>query len=651
MKKLVLTLFLCISVILISGCKPKTVRITIQDNDGKLVQEYTVKGGDNFTLPSLSCEEGFYYSYNKTNEELQNLKKDQLIIVTFHEMNKVCKYIVDDEIVKEVTVPFTTNVDYPTLPAYVDATSVQWHEDIMVEDAVFHYTYTLSYQAIVFTVSFYDQNNKLLKTETVKSGEDATAPVYDENYEVTWDCDFTNITRNTDVRGQINRVYGTVRYFDGDQELDLEPRQYKVSDGLDLPTYQKDGYNFIGWFVSDISLYRYDKINPYQDSDYIFYARFNKITSGPITLPASTYNFSGIAKNVHDVGNGTYVYQPIFPNGASTSVLNYNWSTSDSTIATVSAYSSISGKKAGYCVLTATFKTDATVTVNCLIKVTSSGIEYATVEEANNNQTYKVTFKGFEGIILEEQIVLKGMTAFYPIPPVIENYAFYGWDRDPYNITEDTTITAIYEAGVNKYTGSKFAIIGDSITTFNGAIPEGYSCFYPYPTADIFDVNQTWWMQTVNELGAGLFINNSYSGSCVGIGSSSDSQNTERLNKLYVGDEKPDYLLIYMGSNDCHGSTSLLKGFKNGYKVMLDKIIAKSPKTKIFLCTLPKSKLYTETDRLAYNKVITDYAEQYGLKVIDFASLDVTPYLIDSAHPNKAGMTALAQKAIDELLK
>ena len=53
-----------------------------------------------------------------------------------------------------------------------------------------------------------------------------------------------------------------------------------------------------------------------------------------------------------------YVYQPVFPTTANSQVTLYDWSTSDSSIATVSTWSSISAKKAGYCVLTATLKTN-----------------------------------------------------------------------------------------------------------------------------------------------------------------------------------------------------------------------------------------------------------------------------------------------------
>ena len=122
-----------------------------------------------------------------------------------------------------------------------------------------------------------------------------------------------------------------------------------------------------------------------------------------------------------------------------------------------------------------------------------------------------------DGEIIETQKVLSNQSAIAPIPPVYEGLAFNGWNKPITNITEDTTIQATYIEGNNKYTGKKFAFIGDSISTYQDYIPDGYDCFYPYPTADVNDVNFTWWMQVVNKLGAGLFVNNSYSGSCVSI--------------------------------------------------------------------------------------------------------------------------------------
>ena len=59
---------------------------------------------------------------------------------------------------------------------------------------------------IEYTVNFYNGKNELIKTMTVKQGEDAVEPTSAEKYMpgmkfVSWDCVFTNIQTNMDVRG------------------------------------------------------------------------------------------------------------------------------------------------------------------------------------------------------------------------------------------------------------------------------------------------------------------------------------------------------------------------------------------------------------------------------------------------------------------
>ena len=47
------------------------------------------------------------------------------------------------------------------------------------------------------------------------------------------------------------------------------------------------------------------------------------------------------------------------------------------------------------------------------------------------------------------------------------------------------------------YAGKSLTIIGDSISTFSGFIPEGYAFTYPYE--DLQDVSQTWWVQVCEQ--------------------------------------------------------------------------------------------------------------------------------------------------------
>ena len=52
--------------------------------------------------------------------------------------------------------------------------------------------------------------------------------------------------------------------------------------------------------------------------------------------------------------------------------------------------------------------------------------------------------------------------------------------------------------------------MGDSISTYQGYLPEGFASFYPYATADLNDAYQTWWMQFINHYGMKLLSNNSW---------------------------------------------------------------------------------------------------------------------------------------------
>ena len=156
-------------------------------------------------------------------------------------------------------------------------------------------------------------------------------------------------------------------------------------------------------------------------------------------------------------------------------------------------------------------------------------------------------------------------------------------------------------------------------------------------------------MQVINRLGAGLFVNNSYSGSCVSTGGSSATNSDLRLASTKINLESPDVILIYMGSNDCVSIS--VQNFRTQYKVMLDKLKKLCPNAEIILCTLPTSNLYKEANKELFNEVITDYANSYNLKLVNLGDTDITNDLVDSAHPKRSGHTLIANKIISELFK
>ena len=622
--------------------------------DGKLIDEIKYIPGKTVGVnyPCVDPLEGYYAEWNK--EIPSEISDDMIFTCEIKEKKKQYNFIIDGISSSTKIVKYHEEVENPEYVKEDGVKSFEWVEEFIgEEDHVLKYNRTLIKEYETFTVKFIDYEGNVLDTQTVVYGKSAKTPELEDEY--SWEkVDYSKVTSNLVIKGRKIGASYTISYMDGTTALDLDPQLYVSGIGLSsLPTPTKEGYAFVGWFVSEISLYPYTKISEEAYGNIVLRARFVEIeTHNPITLPAASGHITNIKKVAHSSGNGTYVYQPEVPSGFSTSVTLYSWSSSDTSIATISQYSSITGKKAGCCVITGTLNSDPTVTINGLIRVTGDGIVAVTEEEANKITTYTVTFLGKNDEVINTQKVLEGGSAVCPIPPVIDGYAFMGWDKECYNIKEDTTIKAKYRKGTNNYTGKKIAIIGDSISTYQDYIPSGYACFYPYPTADVTDVNMTWWMMMVNRLGAGLFINNSYSGSCAAESTgTSASSNKTRLQKLVVGEERPDVVIIYMGSNDCGSKYVSEDQFSSGYNKTIALVRELCPNAEIILCTLPKSNLYTEDNRIAYNNIILRYAESYSFKVCNLAEVDLNGNLVDSAHPKTSGMRLVANKMVEDLLK
>ena len=71
-----------------------------------------------------------------------------------------------------------------------------------------------------------------------------------------------------------------------------------------------------------------------------------------------------------------------------------------------------------------------------------------------------------------------------------------------------------------------------------------------------------------------------------------------------VTKETPKAIFIYTGTGDCNGNTSIAT-IKGNYKALIDKVVAKSPTSKIYLMALcPTNNATTNTSRI---KVLNDY--------------------------------------------
>ena len=109
----------------------------------------------------------------------------------------------------------------------------------------------------------------------------------------------------------------------------------------------------------------------------------------------------------------------------------------------------------------------------------------------------------------------------------------------------------------------KVMIFGDSYSTFEGCIPEGYAIYYSkvprVEGIDVTEVTQCWWHLLMSDLGAELVMNDSWSGSTICYtGYQGDCSATSsfitRLEK-YIADDffkknEIDTVFVLGGTND-----------------------------------------------------------------------------------------------------
>ncbi len=241
-------------------------------------------------------------------------------------------------------------------------------------------------------------------------------------------------------------------------------------------------------------------------------------------------------------------------------------------------------------------------------------------------------------------------------------------------LTKEGTAAA---ASSYDYKGKSVSIVGDSISTFSGYIPDSYA--QNYPAGDVEDVSQTWWMQVISAKKMTLLSNASYSGGLVS-GNSLDASGKyacsfARINALQGADgSSPDVILILNGTNDMINDRPLgtyIKGaalpaegkvttFADGYAMMLTKLHAQYPDARIICMTcIPvtewtdeaRKQYHARTNDLGltiadYNAVIKEVAAGFGDQVIDtYQTFNVSQgsrYTYDGVHPNAAGAKKIA---------
>ena len=196
-------------------------------------------------------------------------------------------------------------------------------------------------------------------------------------------------------------------------------------------------------------------------------------------------------------------------------------------------------------------------------------------------------------------------------------------------------------------------IVGDSFSTFEGYIPEGYVTYYTNAGHEHTDVNmveQTWWYHLLKDTDSTLILNESYSGTTVcntGYNGKDMSKTSfiARLDKLvdsgWFNETQVDTLFIFGGTNDSGASSPLgewkyddwqkedLYSFKPALCYMLNKIKTHLPKIRpIFVINY-----YLKPELI---DAIISACEKYGVEHILLTTVE-----INSSHPTIKGMEGI----------
>lgn len=239
------------------------------------------------------------------------------------------------------------------------------------------------------------------------------------------------------------------------------------------------------------------------------------------------------------------------------------------------------------------------------------------------------------------------------------------------------------DESVNPLRGKKFSILGDSISTYQGYIPDGYA--YWYPRGDVDSVDKTWWKKLIDLSGMILVKNASWSGSTVtgdtGSSSAGAGCSNARIDDLKNGNVLPEIIICYISTNDwaynnelgsydskenVDTTSSTISNIADAYALMLYKIRNNYPNAIVYCVTSLEGRqvsgdtsypiINTQGNTLhEVNHTITEIAHIFGAKVIDLQTCgihywNVSNYTVDgTVHPNDAGTTLIARTIYRQL--
>lgn len=206
-------------------------------------------------------------------------------------------------------------------------------------------------------------------------------------------------------------------------------------------------------------------------------------------------------------------------------------------------------------------------------------------------------------------------------------------------------------------------VLGDSYSTFEGYIPEGFNSYYSNAgreETDVTDVSETWWHMLIEEMGGKLALNSSYSGSTIcNTGydgrDCSDISFIARLDALiadgFFDKNRIDTFIIFGGTNDTWSNAPLgerkyadwsredLYSVLPAIGYLFDRVAKVLPDAKIVCIVNTELKSEIEAE-------LVFAGEKHGAEVVMLRDIDK-----NFGHPTIKGMREIMEQVEKKLMK
>ncbi len=233
-----------------------------------------------------------------------------------------------------------------------------------------------------------------------------------------------------------------------------------------------------------------------------------------------------------------------------------------------------------------------------------------------------------------------------------------------------------------------FSIMGDSISTFEGCVPDGYTLFYNderLERSGVLRPEDTWWSHAVRAFGGTVLADSAWSGSMVEGAGFPAASSPERAAALLGPDgQAPDAVLVFMGINDYGwgGAAAQAAGrgnalpveldldaveprtasiaapdaverFRDAYHLLTQRLRTAYPQAAVWCCTLCPGRVagcpsptfawnLRGAPFKSYNDAIRAAAREHGCNVADLEAFGIDYEAVDGTHPTARGMRQLS---------